>query len=551
MSLSATNLKVYVHPKIGARNPKIYRGEGSMVFRYFRIFSVVLSISFIAVFSGSSSAFGEGSVSSPETERAGLRLSLDDLIKRVHERNERIHYQQLEWGISQDAVKDAKGIFEPQLVTSYLHDKSHIPKTIEDYSSLGFIDSENDTYWKRNNEYNAAVENILPTGAQVRVGYSLKELQSSMLNSSATDAQYQTFVGGSVVQPLLKNAGIGVTMASVRVAEADSDMAMQGYRREMLQVVAEAASAYWNLCLAQEKLKVRRESVRIAGEILRDNRERVRTGKMAQTEVMEAEAGLALRKSLEIAAKQELISAVNNIKTLFSLSTDESEELIVAVDALAPRDIINVDFESSYRMSLKMRPEYISTMRKIEREGIRIAYAENQRWPQLDLKASYGINGLDDASPRGSWSMAKDRDYESWTVGLELRIPLMGGRKAKSELAAAKKRKEQTLLELKATEVALANAVDTSIKNVRNALSQADSYAEAVRLNEHLLKVELARLNAGISNSRLVLDRDEELNRAKEYYLESLVNFEKAFIALRAVQGNLLRNYGIDIMEES
>ena len=142
-------------------------------------------------------------------------------------------------------------------------------------------------------------------------------------------------------------------------------------------------------------------------------------------------------------------------------------------------------------------------------------------------------------------------DYESWSVGLELSIPLMGGKKTKSELAAAKKRKAQILLELKATEVALANAVDTSIKNVMNAVAQGKNYASAVQINKRLLEVELARLSAGKSNSRLVLERDEELNRAKEYYLESLVNVEKALVALEAVKGTLLQMHGIDLSKES
>jgi outer membrane protein TolC len=127
----------------------------------------------------------------------------------------------------------------------------------------------------------------------------------------------------------------------------------------------------------------------------------------------------------------------------------------------------------------------------------------------------------------------------------------MGGAKTRSELAAANKRKKQSLLELKATEVALANAVDTGVKNVRSALTQADGYAEAVRLNERLLEVELERLNAGLGNSRIVLEREEELNRTRESFLESLVNVEKALVALEAVKGTLLQNYGIDVMEAS
>jgi outer membrane protein TolC len=516
---------------------------------YFRVFyyfcfilAIALSIRSVPV-----------SVAAAEADDPVLRLSLNEIIAMVHQRNERIHYQKLDWDISLDAVKNAESMFEPEMVASYSHVKNKVLNTSTERASqdpISFLfgsPAEVSEYNERNNEYSMALESVVPTGAKVRLGYDLRDLSNSVMRTSD---EYKSFLGGSIVQPLLKNAGIEVTMANIRVAEADADMSLQGYRREMLQVVAEAAAAYWNLSLAQEKLKVRRESVRIAAEILHDNRERVRTGKMAETEVLEAEAGLALRKSMETAAKQELNSAINSIKTLFSSSSGEMDLTVIATDELVPRQA-RVDFESSYRESLKMRPEYVSTIKKAEREGIRVAYAENQRWPQLDLKASYGINGLDTREARDARYLARNRDYESWSVGLELRIPIMGGQKTKSELAAAKKRKQQTLLELKATEVALANAVDTSIKNVRNALSQAGSYAEAVRLNERLLEVELARLNAGLSNSRLVLDRDEELNRAKEYYLESLVNFEKASVALEAVKGTLLRNHGIEVMEES
>ncbi len=520
----------------------------------------VLSIALIMSFPGFSAASGEdatsiqGGADSSQPRRAGLRLSLNELISMVNERNERIHYQKLDWDISLDAVKNAEAVFEPEMVTSYTHSKNHMQNTSTERASQSPLDflfgspGEISEFSERNNDYSVAVEALVPTGAKVRLGYDLRDISNSV-QADAINQEYKSFLGASVVQPLLKNAGTGVTKANIRVAESDADISFQGYRREMLQVVSEAASTYWDLCLAQEKLEVRGESVRIAQEILRDNRERVRTGKMAETEVLDAEAGLAIRKSMETAARQELISAVNRIKTLLSSPAGEIDGPVIASEDLLSEKI-QADFESSYREALKMRPEYLSTMKKVEREGLRVAYAENQRWPQLDLKASYGINNLDVGKPRDARYLTRNRDYESWSVGLEFRVPIWGGQRTRSELAAAQKRKQQTLLELKATEVALANAVDTSIKNLRNALFQTDNYARAVELNERLLAVELQRLDAGMSNSRRVLDRDEELNRAKEYYLESLVNVRKALIALESVEGTLLSKHGIDIMEE-
>ena len=72
---------------------------------------------------------------------------------------------------------------------------------------------------------------------------------------------------------------------------------------------------------------------------------------------------------------------------------------------LADRIEINTverDLTKSLLKAFELRPEYIATRKKIEREKIRVAFAKNQRWPQFDLKGSYGLNGLED-SVGSSW----------------------------------------------------------------------------------------------------------------------------------------------------
>ena len=503
-----------------------------------------------------SSSQNSGDVASTEPPSTGgaslpvhsgiLKLSISDLIKLVRERNERIGYQQLQWDISREGVKNAKSIFEPEFVATYQHEKNFSENTIEEALARtgGALNLPTAEYDERNNDYQVAFEGLVPTGAQLRLGYTVNDITNSL-----TDVQqYRSVLGGSIVQPLLKNAGIKTTMANIRVAEADSDIALQGYRQELLQVTANAAAAYWDLRLSQEKSKVREESVRIAAEILKDNRERVKTGKMAETEVLEAEAGLAARESLLIGAAQDVASAINNVRTFISSSAAQENLKVEAADPLST-EWMSPRFEHSVAKALELRPEYLSSLRKTEREGIRIAYAKNQRWPQLDLKGSYGLNGLD-LTPGESWSKVTDADHESWSVGLEFRIPIGGGKKTLSELDAAKRRKKQALLEVKATETALANAVDTSIKYVYSAQKQARNYSRAVDLNARLLEVELARFNAGKSNSRTVLDREEDLNTAREAYLESLLLYRKAVVSLEMAEGTLLSRYGLDIVIE-
>ena len=71
--------------------------------------------------------------------------------------------------------------------------------------------------------------------------------------------------------------------------------------------------------------------MQIAEKILEDSKVRVRTGKMAATDMLDAEAGVSLRKSLEVQARQDIIATMNELRTLFSSSAaDKKIEIKVA-----------------------------------------------------------------------------------------------------------------------------------------------------------------------------------------------------------------------------
>ena len=484
----------------------------------------------------------------PTTDEAAgsepLKLGLREFIRLVREKNEQILFQDSEWAISREAIQSAKAIFEPELVSSYQHDDSSKKNTVRDIVSLNFSSAVFD---EKSDDYQTAVEILAPSGGRVRLGYNLRAFHNTIDRQYGVNREYESFLGVNLTQPLLKGGGVQATMAGIQVAEADADIAFQSYREQMMRVVSQAIAAYWDLYLAQEKYKVRKDSEHIAEEILRDNLARVKTGKMAETEVLEARAGLALRKSLVTEARQVMVSTMNNMRSLFSSSAAETEAGVEAADRL-DIEVVETDFYDSLLKALKLRPEYISSRKKIEREVIRLIFAKNQRWPQLDLKGSYGLNGLAD-SFNNSWDDVSAHDFKTWSIGVELRIPLGGGRKSRSELEASKQRKRQALLELKAVEVAVANGVDTAIQNVHSALEQSRNYASAVDMNKRLLEAEIARFRAGKSSSRDLLEREEDLNKAKEAELESLVRYKKALLQLDLSEGSLLSKHRIEVME--
>jgi outer membrane protein TolC len=470
-------------------------------------------------------------------------LNLRDFVRNVWKKNEQIKYQNAEWAVSGEAVKGAQAIFEPVLVGSSQYQDDNRKNTVQEMINQGFAPE----FWEQSHSHQLAIEELAPTGGRLRLGYSFRNFSNSVDDKYGVDREKQTVFGVSFSQPLLKDAGIKPTMAGIHLAEADRDIAFQNYRVQTMRVLAEAISAYWDLYLARQKHSMRRESEHSAEVILRDNIARMQAGKMSETEVIEAKAALALRKSLVSEAKQAIVAAMNNVRTYVSMSAVATNVEIEPSDQPYVDDI-KKNFSDSMAAAFKLRGEYLASRRKIEREDIRLAFAENQTWPQVDLKGSYNLNGL--AGKYGnSMNDALERDHPTWSVGLELRIPLGGNKKAASELEATRQRKRQALLELKAVEVSLANTVDTAIRNLESAREQVQQLTGIVEMNRSLLKTEVVRFNAGKSNSRILLDREEKLNSVQEGEAESLVRYMKSMYQLELAEGSLLVNQGIDLME--
>ncbi|MBW1764114.1 MAG: TolC family protein [Deltaproteobacteria bacterium] len=473
-----------------------------------------------------------------------MRLKLNDYVRLVVENNENILAQHHEYIISRENIRREQSVFEPEFVSSYQHGHDKKKLSQEDKRSQNPFGTiyESD---KTTKDLNAVIQSNIPTGGNVKLGYTQNASKNWVYNEAM---DYTSFLGIDITQPLLKNTG-SVSSSKIRAAEKDSDVTFQTYRMKMIEVVFNALSTCWDYYGYREKLKIRHGSVEIAEKILEENRARIVLGKMADTEGLEAEAALAKRKSWESAAQQELISAMNNMRS-FTSSADVDIELDIDFSEEITINDLSPDFDSSIQRAIESRPEYQSVLQRIEKEKILVSYAQNQRWPQLDLIGSYGLNGLGSSSS-DSFGDAIEHDYSTWKVGLSLTIPLGGGQKSRSELETAKRRKQQALLELKSVEVQIANIIDTAIANVYSTRDQLSYNKKAKEIEGALLEVELERLNSGKSTSRVVLEKEEDLNYAREAELESFVNNRKAILALAVAEGSLLLDNGVEIKKNN
>ncbi len=466
-------------------------------------------------------------------------IPLTNYIALVLQRSEKLQADATSLRATNLYSRAERGIFEPALVGSVEHNENRRQNTARDVVSLG-----NSLFDERNNSYTSALEFLVPSGARIRVGYSLRDINNNLQFGARTNGEFETFIGGNIVQPLLKNAGAAATRFAIRLADSNADIAKQEYRRALLQLIGGAESAYLGLYLAQEQLRTFQESVRVAETVLADFRIRAETGKASELDVLQAEADLSERNNGRRDAEQKLAEARARTAA-FVATTERDLQGILTAEAPAPVAPERLAFEDRWPTLFDFNPDYVAQRKRIDQEGIRVAFARNQRLPQLDVRASYGMNGLGQTAGE-SWDAVTSGEFPTWYVGAELRVPLGGDAKSRHELSAARDRQSASVLALKDLETQLANLLATSIHRVRNSHASIADTETTVRLNRTLLDTELARLDVGRVEARRVLEVERDLLIARLTALAAVVLYHQSTIDLEILTGTYLVKRGVE-----
>ncbi len=478
-------------------------------------------------------------------ERGGVTLPLATFRDQLFAYNEQVQIQLLGVLVAEQSYRAARGAFEPTLVTELEHADSLRPNTAEQSASQSGLN----VFDQRNTTLSNGVEQLLPSNGRVRLGFNVFDLRNNLQlqNPDRTHPEYSTFFGLNLTQPLLKGAGRDASMSALRLAARESEMAFQEYRRQMMATVASAEAAYWTLYITDQEVAYAQESLALARTILSDTEKAAEAGRSTEAEALAARVAVLERESTLSLARQQRFEAGSTLLSYFSATPARSDaDLPTAVappdpGASAHAHLCDGAFESN--------PDYLRRLTQVEIEGVRVAYAKNQNRLQLDLKASYGLNGLGDAFGSSLDDIGAG-DYPAWSLGLQLRAPLGGDRVGLANLTAAQARKAQALLGLKEAETQLTVAMENATRAIETAKESYRASQAAVDLRAAILADERERLDAGRSNIRNVFEVEEEYERSKASALRALLDIQTASLQLELVTGSVLAERGWEVSYE-
>jgi len=485
------------------------------------------------------------------------RLSIAAFARMVAVSDELVRAQAIEESLASQGLRGAKAIYEPFLTTSINREGKLLPTTAEEYAARGSASGPSGSplpYESYVNQLKSALSVKGPTGADWEFSYNFDAIVNSLqARSGFVSPEYRGSLGFSMTQPLMRNAGREVTESGIRLADREEAIARETVRQVLAQRLNEGLQTYLFAQRAQERVRWRERALRLATELAGEIERQVQAGLKAQNELTEARALLSLRQVQLAQAQQDWQEQINALQVFMSAHGSGLSNTIAT--AWLPGDSLvmpEAQFADSIKMTdpqtaFSLRPETRVNRLRIEREEIKRFVARNQKEPELNLKLRYGKDSLTDRplSPHEYYWPGGPR-YNSWGVGLSLRIGLGGDAKKDSEYQASVLRRTQAELSLGAAQQRIANELLVVKVVLDRAVQQAQRQAEIVRAQQELLGVERRMTATGQKSLLDVLRREIEVALAQEALSDATAQVNRTSFVASQVNGGLLSRMGLE-----
>jgi outer membrane protein TolC len=466
-----------------------------------------------------------------------FKLTLSECINLALKNNLEIKVEEITPMISEAEIIQERSKFDPVALLSASQNKSLIEQT----SLLQGVFRGSKMFMQKGIDVDFSLAERLITGGKCELSYSYNRYETNSF-FQLINPTYRSDLTFSITQPILRNFGIDLNRSKIKIASNNRLLSLDQFKDRASKVVCRAEETYWGLILSGRLLEVKKKSLKLAENLLERNKSLVEVGKLPPVEILQAQVGVASREEEVIITESKVRDVEDLLKELLSLPL--KGQTIVPLDR-PTFEPIEADLEKSLENAFRLRPDYHEVKVNMDNLEILTKVAKNQMLPGLDLKASYGLNGIN-KEYRDTWGKLDDADTYSWIVGLSLEVPL-GNRWAKNEFLKRKLDTNKASLILEGLKKRIEVEVREAAREVNTCLKRIEATKQARLLAETRLKAEEERLELGLTTSVEVLRFQEGLAVSEAKEITAIIDYLRAWVNLSKVTGTALHKNKIEI----
>lgn len=389
------------------------------------------------------------------------------------------------------------------------------------------------------NNYNIGIDKKLRSGTDISLDFTNKREWSNSTFVS-TNPYHNSQIEIDITQPVAKNffglidrGNIEIVKEEIKNVELDSYIKIE-------DAIISAEKAYWNLVLAIEEFKIKKEIFKKAVRLFNQYRHKLKIGLVETGDVLASEANMHVRESDLALASNAVQSAQETLRLSLNL---KNKITLFPADKLSGQDF-NTTFLESLEAAFKNRRDYMSRKNEVEAKNIKLTMKANSRFPEIDLRATFATNGLSEKYYRAIEGIAEDSNPKYY-VGLEFKFPLENN-EANSEYEKADLEKTRAIVSLQKTERQLISDVDEAFRKLVVSRADITKMVRVENLQKGKLSQEEKRFKYGRSSSDTLIRYQGDLLNAQLSALRSYFNYRVSMLGLMTAEDSYLKYVGIE-----
>lgn len=380
-------------------------------------------------------------------------------------------------------------------------------------------------------------------------------------------SSYTGTLGAEIRQPLLAGAGadfvrvagpsrpgfgaIAGVSQGVVIARINQDITLSDFELGVRNGMRDIETAYWNLYLAYRNYDNAVTTHESAFQTWREANTKLEVGTLKLADELQARDRFYETRAQVELTLGEVYQSESFVRRILAMPMNDGTVLRPSVEPMKAE--YKPDWQSCLINGLTNRTELRRQKWQIKSLQLQLDAAKSLVRPQLDLVGNYGVNGFGDellskSSSSGYGSMAGGSNLESWTMGVEMSMPL-GFRQARSQVRNYELQLTRANAILAAQERSVAYDITISIQNVTAAWKAAQSYLNRLQAAERRVSLLEAEKDIGTTTLDLVLRAQASLSDAESAYYQQIVNYNLAIVDLHLASGTLLEVNNVHLAE--
>lgn len=313
-----------------------------------------------------------------------------------------------------------------------------------------------------------------------------------------------------------------------RQSRLRSDQTVTDYQLESNKLIGRYLSAYMDVYLQQQNLKIAEALITSLGEVVKLAQGQYKQGEGTIIDLMDAEARLSVAEARKIEAEGMLRDAEQNLALMIGSPVVGTATIQREINRnLQPQGTVE-QIVSGVQGSVELR----KSQQTVDITKVELQKARSNHLPTLDLVASKSYSLSESISTR-------DQTTRQNVIGLQLNIPLFSGGQTYYQGEAMRARLERAEAERDNMEQQVKMALAKNYHGLKTGLQKIEGYVRSVQAGEKKVLANKKGISVGVKTLADLLDAEEQLSISRRDLVDAQSQVVNSWVQLKSLQGDL------------